>query len=153
MNFKPGDLIVTYGKGWFGKYVDHIALVVSVYGRPIIYESTMADRPLCVRTGRESPKGVQAHYIEDVVNLGGASYMPLICPLYADEEDRLLAVAESCLGRGFEFIGGETSSAFVARVLAEVGIVQQPNASKFRPQQLVNDMVAQGFYRKPVAIA
>lgn len=148
-NFKPGDLLVTYQRGRLG--AQHVSLIASVFGAPLAYESTTMDRPRCVRTGRDDPKGIQAHLVEDVVG-ENVYHLPLGRPLYMDEEDRLLAVAESCLGRGYEFVGGTTASAFVARVLGEVGIWQHKNARNFSPRRLVHSLVRQGIYRKPVAI-
>lgn len=149
-DYQPGDLIVRRKGRLQG--VDHVSLIVSVFGAPVLYESTMEDRTRCVRTGRDEPKGVQAHYVDDAVNAGGAFHMSLIRPLYVDEVDRLLEVAESCLGRGYEFIGGTTSSAFVARVLAEVGVIQHKNARHFSPRKLVSYLVRRGIYSNPTVI-
>lgn len=148
--FKPGDILVAYGKGRLGR-AKHVSLIVSLFGTPCVYESTMDERPQCIRTGRDTPKGVQAHHINDVMN-ADVYRLSLKRPLYPDEEDRLLAVAESCLGRGWEFIGGTTSSAFVARVLGEVGVLCHRNALRFSPRQLTNYVVRQGIYKNPVAI-
>lgn len=152
-DLQPGDLLVTYGMGWWKfKRVKHISLVVSVYGQPCVYESTLDPRPLCIRTGRQEPKGVQAHYVDDIEAAGETYRLPLIRPLYFDEEDRILAVAESCLGRGYEYIGGKTSSAFVARVLSEVGVLNHPNLRQFSPARLASFAISTGIYGKATPI-
>lgn len=129
--YKAGDLLAVCGKGAFanliqagslslpnigqlGRWgwagVSHCGVVASVWGEPLVYESTSFDRPACIRTGRENPKGVQAHRIDDVLNGGGdVWHYPLRRALYPHEEDRLLVAVESCLGHGYDFIGAAKS--------------------------------------------
>ena len=129
---KAGDLLAVSGKGFVANTVQaatlslpnigplgrwgwagasHVAIAVPVFDELLAYESTSFNRPRCVRTNRDNPKGVQAHYIQDIVEAGGdVWHYPLRRPLYLHEEDRLLMFAEQALGRGYDFIGATRAS-------------------------------------------
>jgi len=138
---KPGDMIASSGRDlgslgiqvatlslpniwplrrWAG--VHHVGIIVPVCGHNIVYESTSAWRPKCVRTNREEPKGVQAHHLSDILDLGGdVWHYPLRRPLYDHEEMRLLDAAEECLGQGYDFIGaGRSGGGLLMRMIAKL---------------------------------
>lgn len=159
-------------RGWAG--MSHVGVACWAYperstaGDLLVYESTSFARPPCVRTRRENPKGVQAHYLDDILNGGGdVWHLPLRRPLYRDEEDRMLAYLEFCLGRGYDFIGAGRSaggvvlrtvqrlvdredmgsvfcSELVAKAWSLIGILQVRNAGAWSPQRLVRQAVRRG---------
>lgn len=146
----------------------HVVILAPVFGELLAYESTSFSRPPCVRTGRQNPRGVQAHRIGDILEAGGdVWHFPLRRPLYLDEEDRLLAVVESCLGRDYDFIGAGKSggglvmrllqrlkdgedlsqlfcSELVVRAWIEVGIMIHKNAGAWSPARLVRYVLRRG---------
>ena len=125
----PGSLAIQLGTlslpnvgplgrwGWAG--VSHVGIAVPVFGEQLVYESISGGRPRCVRTGRDDPAGVQAHYLADIVDGGGdVWHYPLRCPLYPHQEDRLLQAAESALGRGYDFFGaGRSGGGLLMRLI------------------------------------
>lgn len=97
----PGDLLAVYGRGWrrwFG--IRHVMIVAPVFGKMVVFEFTARPRPVCVRTGRENPIGLQAHYLDDFLSgsFGRLRHYPLVRPLYLHEEDRMIdpVVADLC---------------------------------------------------------
>lgn len=105
-DIKPGDLIVVRGR-WRANHVGVVAPVAH-YGEQVmvVYESTSAGRPPCVRDHRQDPVGVQAHFLDTILSLGDVWHYPLRRPLYFHEEDRLLYTLDMCLGRDYaQFTG------------------------------------------------
>lgn len=194
-DIKSGDLIAVSGKGpissliqvatlslpnvgplgrWGLAGASHVGVVSwafperSTSGAPLVYESTSFERPMCVRTGRENPKGVQAHYLDEIIAGGGdVWHYPLRRPLYDHEADRLLAFLESCLGRGYDFLGAGKSgggllmrsiqrlkgkedmnmifcSELVVRAWIALGIMVHKNAGAWSPARLVRYVLRRG---------
>ena len=150
---KSGDLVVLYKRGFFGTKPHHICIAV---GEGFIYESTEQERPPCVRTDREEPKGVQAHRLSSIVD-GAVGYdvwhLRLRRPLkfdgdsdrgtYLDEEDRLLEVLESCLAQSYEFVGGNNPADLVVKAWTAVGIMTH-RPTKWTPAKLVRYAIRTG---------
>ncbi len=123
---KPGDIIGVSGKcamsraiqvgtlslpniGPLGRWglsgTSHVGIVALVFEELLVYESTSFSRTPCVRTGRDEPVGVQAHYISDIISAGGdVRVYPLQRELYWHEIERQLEFLESCLGQGYDTI-------------------------------------------------
>jgi hypothetical protein len=155
----------------------HVGIVCDVFGKPIVYESTSFERPPCVRTNREKPYGVQAHYLSDIVSAGGdVWHFPLRSPLYEDEERRLLEVLEFYLNFGYDYLGAVKSggglvmrtvqrwiskedmgsifcSELAVRALLTVGRIQTPNASAWSPQRLARFVYRQGICESGVLLS
>lgn len=90
--------------------VHHVAILAPVFGELVVYESTTGDRPPCLRTGREKPKGVQAHRLGEIFANGvDVWHYPLRRELYPHEEDRLLVAVEMCMSRGYDYMGAGRS--------------------------------------------
>jgi hypothetical protein len=182
-DIKPGDLLVSCGKGLIGNIIQlgslslpnigplgrwgwagasHVMVVAPVFGELLVYESTACPRPACVRTGRHEPRGVQAHRLSDVLKTSNANifHYPLRRVLYPHEEDRLLEALESCLGRGYDFIGaGKSGGGLLMRVFqrlkgsedlrelfcselvvwawVQTGLITHRNSGAWSPQRLV----------------
>ena len=192
-NVKPGDMFATSSKGlasnliqlgclslpnigplgrWGYAGASHVFIVAPVFGELIAYESTSFGRPPCLRTGRENPKGVQAHRLSEILDAGGdVWHYPLRRPLYTHEEDRLLAFLESCLGKGYDFVGAGKSgggvlarlvqrhkgsedlnqyfcSELVVRAWIAVGQMTHKNAGAWSPQRLVRYVLRRGICDK-----
>lgn len=180
MDLKAGDLIAISGKcavsrmiqlgTWslpnvwpLEKYsgVSHVGIVCPVWDEMLIYESTSLGRGPCARTGRQNPKGVQAHYVSEFLSSGDTVWhYPLSRELYDHEVFRLSQYLESCLGRGYDFAGaGRTAggplsyalttlfggdkqeylfcSELVAAAWKEVGVFQTKNPGAWNPNRLV----------------
>jgi hypothetical protein len=198
VDIKPGDMIGVSGRGsmsnliqvgclslpnvgplgrWGLAGLSHVAIVAPVFGEMIVYESTSFNRPPCLRTGRENPTGVQAHRLTDILDGGGdVFHYPLRRPLYVDEEDRLLNVLESCLGRGYDFVGAGRAGGgrimrciqrwtykhenmnhifcneLVAYCWAQIGIMQCRNAGAGNPTSLARHAVRRGICTHPTLI-
>lgn len=150
--YQPGDLIAVR-QGWLPTM--HVGIIVHVYGKPLVYECTSRPRPACVRTGRPEPVGVQSHHPQSIITAGERVWhYPMKRPLYAHEEDRLLAAAEQCLGAGYdqfdgggpirwaarklfaaERLGNWFSAEFVAHVWGQVGVLHA--ARLWTPRRLL----------------
>lgn len=151
-NVKGGDLLVV-GQGWLGP--THVAILAPVWGELVVYEYTMDDRGLCVRTGRETPKGVQAHEILDfAASAGGAAHYPICRTLYPDEIDRLTETVESCLGRGPVAWGSDDvelkqnhGANVVAHTLQAIGLWTAP-PQNWTAKSLVRSLTKAGIVRK-----
>ena len=196
--FKPGGIIGVSGKcamsraiqigtlslpnigplgrwGWAG--TSHVGIVCPVFGEMIVYESTSFSRSPCVRTGRENPLGVQAHYISDIVEADGdVRYYPLERELYTHEVDRLSEFLESCLGRGYDTAGaGKTAGGLVsyfiskmfgkdrpevmfcselnAAALRAVGVLQTHNPAAWNPNFLIRFLYKEGVIGKGILLS
>jgi len=190
---KAGDIIAVSGKapvslgiqlatlgvpnlGPLGRWgvagISHVGIAATVFDDILVYESTSFGRPACVRTGRENPVGVQAHYLSTILDAGGdVFHYPLKRGLYFHEEERLLGALEACLGRGYDYFGaGEAgggvlkwflSSMFAAERLGslfcselvayawqQVGIFTTPNAGAWNPARLCRHAVRTGICHK-----
>jgi len=190
---KSGDMIVVSGKGpvscgiqlatlsipnigplgrWGWAGASHVGIICNVFGEPLVYESTSFPRPPCVRTGRETPTGVQAHFLSDIVDAGGdVHHLPLHRKLYDDEEMRLLECLDSCLGQGYDFIGAARAgggrlirtiqkfthkedmnlvfcSEYVRWAMTQVGLDYAANASNWNPQKLVRHVLRRGIHTR-----
>jgi hypothetical protein len=186
---KAGDLIAVSGKGlasnaiqigslslpnvgslgrWNWAGPSHVLIAAPIWGERTVYESTSFPRPPCVRSNRPNPKGVQAHFLKDIVDAGGnVWHYPLRSPLYLDEEDRLLQVLDSYIGRGYDFLGaGKSGGGYALRLIqrligsedlslvfcselvvaayVHVGIMQHKNAGAWNPARLVRHVLRQG---------
>lgn len=193
-DFKAGDLIAISGRApvsWIiqmgtmslpnvlglGKLglsgISHVGVVAQVFDQMIVYESTSFDRPQCVRTGRQKPKGVQAHRLSTILDAGGdVFHYPLKRPLYDHEEFRLLGALEECLGRDYDMFGAATAwggllrwsarrlvakenlaslfcSELVAHAWGQIGLLQTPSSDIWNPARLARFAVRQGICHKP----
>lgn len=191
---KAGDLLFVSGKTPMGHLINlgtgrlpnvgplgrwrvagysHVAIVASVFGDLIAFESTSFGRPPCVCTPRDNPVGVQAHYISTLLDSpGDVFHFPLRCPLYPDEEERLLQFLHVCLGREYDFWGAGKSggryilraiqimfgkedmsdvfcSELVAKALSVVGVMQCKNASAWSPNRLARYVRRRGICGRP----
>lgn len=189
MDFKAGGVIAVRGKGlvsngiqigslalpnvgplgkWGLSGVSHVGILAPVFDELLVYESTTFPRPPCVRTGRTDAKGVQAHFVSDVIDAGGdVWYYPPRRDLYPHEELRLLDFLESCLGKPYDWLDvaksgggivsylaskwlgqGDTSQMFcselVAAALSSVGIMPTKHADAWNPTRLVRRGLATG---------
>jgi len=102
---------------------------------------------------------------------GDVWHVPLRRALYDHEEERLLESLESCLGRGYDFIGAGRSgggklmrtlqrvtsresmefifcSELVVWALASVGVMHAENASVWNPQRLVRHVIRRGICQR-----
>jgi hypothetical protein len=104
-DMRSGDLIATLGR--WGR-VSGVAILAGYDLNLLAYECTTAERPVCRRTGRDNPKGVQAHKVADLLAGETAIQLSLACPLFPHEEDRLLNMVEVQLGWGPPIVAGET---------------------------------------------
>ena len=146
-DLKAGDLVVWPGDVYGMYYPKHVAIVVPIFGEPVLYESTEQDRPPCVRTSRDNPKGVQAHRVNEIVKpTDHARHYALYRPLYDDEELRLLDTVEYCLGRDYEYVGGPGSAGFVAHVLKQTGVFTDKN-ERFTVRRLMKECTYRGLYK------
>lgn len=164
---------------WAG--ISHVGVVCEAYNGPygdtLVYESTSFARPPCVRTGRQNPKGVQAHRVSDILEAGGDVYhYPLRRPLYHHEEERLLFTLEECLGRDYDFFGAGRSwggfikwmlsrtlrreklaslfcSELVAHAWGQAGILRCRNAEAWNPVRLARFAVWYGICDRPRLIS
>lgn len=161
--------------GWAG--TSHVGIVCPVYGEMLVYESTSLSRVPCVRTAREGPVGVQAHFIGDIVEAGGdVRYYPLQRELYIHEVDRLLEFLESCLGHGYDAVGArKTAGGFVsysiskmfgkdppgimfcselnAAALQAVGVLQTRNPAAWNPNFLIRFLYKKGIIGKGILLS
>lgn len=152
--------------GWAG--ISHVAIAAKVWDEIIVFESTSFGRPPCIRTGRENPVGVQAHYLTTILDAGGdVFHYPLKRELYEHEEERLLAALNSCLGRGYDYfeaglagggflkwclhrmfaaerLGSLFCSELVAYAWSQVGILDTANAGAWNPARLCRHAVRTG---------
>lgn len=192
-DIRPGDLLFVSGKGFVSNVIQlgclsvpnwgplgrwgvagfsHVAIVAPVFGEMIVYESTSFGRPRCVRTGRENPKGVQAHHLSTILDGGGdVWHCPLRRPLYLHEEERLLEFLEACLGREYDFFSAGRSgggrllrliqrltmredldeyycSELVIRAHAVVGLHQCRNSSNWNPMRVYRNEVRKGIIER-----
>lgn len=154
--------------------ISHVGVAARVYSSRspdpvlLVYESTIFNRPRCFSSGRDNPRGVQSHTLSDFLSFGGTVWhYPLRCPLYEDEEIRLIDYCESLVGRDYDlasavlsagsltafflryFIGRENArqlfcSELVAKVWSYVGVFKNRNAEVWSPVRLVRHAVRSG---------
>lgn len=187
-NLLPGDIIATSGKsamsrgiqagtlsipnfgplgrwGWAG--FSHVGIVANVLGKPIVYESTSMGRPPCLRTNRPNPNGVQAHYMQDILDGGGdVWHLPLRWPLNADDSEQLTAKLEQFLMTPYDMLGAFRSGGYlfrtvqamvhrenldlifcselVVRALVHVGRIRTANAGAWSPERLARHVRREG---------
>lgn len=160
--------------GWAG--ASHVAIIVPVFGRLLVYESTsyaFSRRPPCVRRpDNVKPNGVQAHYLSDILDGGGdVWHFPLRRELYPHEEERLVDFLEDCLGRPYDFLGaGKSGGGIIARLaqhakgsedmshifcselciraLIAIGLMQHKNAGAWSPQRMARYVLRRGIYAR-----
>ncbi len=138
--------------GWAG--TSHVGIICPIFGDVFVYESTSFSRTPCIRTGRENPVGVQAHYISDIVEAGGdVRYYPLQRELYEHEIERMSEFLESCLGQGYDAIrAGKTAGGLVSYLLSKL-FGRNPKDMTFCSELDVATMQAMGVLqtRNPAA--
>lgn len=161
--------------GWAG--TSHVGITCPVFGDMLVYESTSFSRSPCVRTGRENPVGVQAHYVTDIIEAGGAvRYYPLQRDLYDHEVDRLLEFVESCLGQGYDTVSaGKTAGGVLSYFLSKmfgkdrpeimfcaeldvaalraVGVLQTRNPAAWNPNFMLRFLHRQGIIGKGILLS
>jgi len=147
---KPGDLLTT--SNFWG--VNHVAMLVPIYGDLYVYEYTHDNRPPCVRTRQEEPEGLQVHTILDfVASVGAPTHYPLRRELFVHEYERLTETIDSCLGRGPERWGGQgTGANILAFTLQSVGIWAAP-PQLWTPKRLIKALCRAGIVEKGEKIA
>ena len=161
--------------GWAG--TSHVGIIAPVFGEMLVYESTSFSRTPCVRTGRESPVGVQAHTVSDIVEADGdVRYYPLQRELFDHEVDRLLEFLESCLGQGYDTVSaGKTAGGVVsyfiskmfskdrpevmfcseldAAALQAIGVLQTKNPAAWNPNFLLRFLHRKGVIGKGIRLS
>ena len=161
--------------GWSG--TSHVGIICPVFGEPLVYESTSFTRSPCVRTGRENPVGVQAHYITDIIDAGGSvRYYPLKRDLYEHEVDRMSEFLESCLGQGYDAVSaGKTAGGLLSFFLSKmfgkdrpeimfcaeldvatlqaIGILQTRNPAAWNPNFMLRFFYLQGIIGKGILLS
>lgn len=192
-DIKAGDIIAISGKaptslgiqlatlsvpniGPLGRWgmagISHVGIAARVFDEIIIYESTSFGRPACVRTGRDNPVGVQAHYLTTILDAGGdVFHYPLKRELYDHEEERLLFALEACLGRGYDYFGAGRAfggwfrwtlrkmfaderlgslfcSELVAYAWGQVGLLNSRSSETWNPARLCRHAVRAGITDK-----
>lgn len=184
---KVGDLLFCSGSGLSSKFINcmtyawpntgfsHVGILGELHGDWLLYES-LASCPLpCVRAGYKT-EGVQAHYLDDILALGGGDYclVPLARELYRHEVDRLLWYLDSQIGKPYDMIGAVRSGGmllrliesvvrtenlntmfcaeFVAAALRHVGYFMPRNASSYSPNWLYRAMRRDGLLGLPQEI-
>lgn len=156
---KSGDVVAFKGK-W---RIEHVGLIVPVFGEMVLYEAYEgADRPPCLRTGREKPAGVQAHRVGPLFDQCRPVIYPLYRPLFTQEEDRLLHLCEEFMAHNRDYCmmqvnepvkGRYWASEFAATVLSNIGVARHtPCPGTISPARLVKRLVKQGFCKDGIAI-
>jgi hypothetical protein len=159
-----------------GYSIHHVGILGRQHAEPLLYESTTAGRPPCVRLGRPV-KGVQAHTIDELIAMPCYRqiwHYSLRAELYADEEERLLYYLDSIVGLPYDMGGAIRSGGVLLSLLsrlvrdeelkklccpevcmaalAHINRVSVPNASYWSPNRMLRYLVRNGIYNQPVRI-
>jgi hypothetical protein len=141
-------------------------------GRLLLFESTTLEGCPCEIFG-ENFNGTQAHTLEKVLQAydGKAWHYPLYRSLYEDEEKRLTEFLMATLHTPYDMMGAFRSggaalswiesrfreedlhsifcSEWVAAALAQVGVFQTDDASRWNPNKLLRRLRGKELVRKP----